>query len=157
SARSELAPARWVSFGASVAHVLANLAERLLLELADSLAREVVLVADLLERELVLVVEAETPADDARLDRREVTEKATDLFTPLLGDERLVGRLHVVVLEEVDELPAVLVADGAIEREGRLGPRALYLVELLLWDARFLLELVERRITARARDDRLRG
>ena len=54
-----------------VAHLLADLAERLLLELTDALARQVVLVADLLERELVLVVEAEAPADDARLDGRE--------------------------------------------------------------------------------------
>jgi PBP4 family serine-type D-alanyl-D-alanine carboxypeptidase len=62
-----------VSRGArsEVAHLLADLAERLLLELANALAREVVLVADLLERELVLVVEAEAPPDDARLDGRQ--------------------------------------------------------------------------------------
>ena len=50
-----------------VAHLLADLAERLLLELANALARQVVLVANLLQRELVLVVEAEAPADDPRL------------------------------------------------------------------------------------------
>jgi hypothetical protein len=59
--------------------------ERLLLELADALARQVVLVADLLERELVLVVEAEAPAEDARLHGRQRVEQAPDLFAPGLG------------------------------------------------------------------------
>src|SRR3712207_2439078 len=45
-----------------IAHLLADLPERLLLQLTDALARQVVLVADLLQRELVLVVEAEAPA-----------------------------------------------------------------------------------------------
>src|SRR5262249_49759433 len=118
--------------GSSVPHVLADLAERLLLQLTNSLARQVVLVADLFERELVFVVEADTPANDARLDGREMTEQTTHLFAPLLRNEALVGRHHVVVLQEVDELAAVLVAHGAIERERRLRPRALHLVELLL-------------------------
>src|SRR4051812_36048012 len=51
-----------ISLGDLVSHVLADLAERLLLQLADPFARQVVLVADLLQRELVLVVEAEAPA-----------------------------------------------------------------------------------------------
>jgi hypothetical protein len=40
-----------------VAHLLADLADRLLLQLTDSLARQVVLVADLFESQLVFVVE----------------------------------------------------------------------------------------------------
>ena len=40
----------------------ANLPQRLLLQLPDSLAGQVVLVADFFQRELVLVVEAEAPA-----------------------------------------------------------------------------------------------
>ena len=56
-----------------------DLADRLLLELPDALARQVVLVADLLQRELVLVVEAEPPADDPRLDRRGEPEEAPPL------------------------------------------------------------------------------
>ena len=48
-----------------VAHQLSNLADRLLLQLADTLAGEVVLVTDLFEGELILVVEAEAPADNA--------------------------------------------------------------------------------------------
>jgi hypothetical protein len=78
--------------------VLSDLAERLLLELADALARQVVLVADFLERQLVLVVEAEAPSDDPRLDRGEMTEQPADLFAPLLRDEALVRREHLLVL-----------------------------------------------------------
>ena len=47
----------------------AHLGQRLLLELADALARQVVLVADLLERQLLLGAEAEALAQDVRLDR----------------------------------------------------------------------------------------
>src|SRR5262245_17844016 len=42
-----------------LAHLLADLADGLLLQLTDAFARQVVLVADLLQRELVLVIEAE--------------------------------------------------------------------------------------------------
>jgi len=48
-----------------LSHLLSDLADRLLLQLTDALARQVVLVADLLQRQLVLVVEAEAPANDA--------------------------------------------------------------------------------------------
>src|SRR4051812_11945175 len=75
-----------------VAHLLADLAEGLLLELPDALAGEVVLVADLLEGELVLVVEAEAPADDARLDRRQRGEQPPDLVAPLAIREVIEGR-----------------------------------------------------------------
>jgi hypothetical protein len=57
-----------------LAHLLADLADGLLLQLADALARQVVLIADLFERELVLVIETEAPADNPRLDRSQGTE-----------------------------------------------------------------------------------
>jgi hypothetical protein len=46
----------------ALGHRLAHLAQRLLLELADPLARQVVLVADLLERPLAVVDQAEALA-----------------------------------------------------------------------------------------------
>src|SRR5262249_15297104 len=96
-------------------HLAADLADGLLLELADALARQVVLVADLLQRELVLVVEAEAPADDARLDRREGTEQALHLFRPLRVREGVVGRERVLFDQEVDEAPTVFITHRAIE------------------------------------------
>src|SRR5258708_32609146 len=100
-----------------------NLAQSLLLELTNPLAREVVFVADLLERELVLVVEPEAPPDDARFDGRQRREQAPHLVIPLHVGERLVRRQRAFVLEKVDELASVLVAHRPIEGERRLGPR----------------------------------
>src|SRR5689334_13825820 len=57
----------------------AHLRESLLLELADALAREVVLVADLLERQLLLGLETEALAQDVGLDRAELAEERADL------------------------------------------------------------------------------
>src|SRR5687767_8499762 len=65
-----------------VAQLAADLAERLLLQLTDALAGQVVLVADLLERELLLVVEAKAPAQDARLHGRERRQETMDLIGP---------------------------------------------------------------------------
>src|SRR5690606_2488405 len=73
----------------SLLDLAADLGEGLLLQLADALARQVVLVTDLLERELVLVVEAEAPAQDARLHRRQGAQQAAELLTPRLADELL--------------------------------------------------------------------
>src|SRR5689334_7865263 len=73
--------------GSELAHLFADLADRLLLELANALARQVVLVADLFQRELVLVVETEAPANDARLDRGEGAEQPLHLFRPFLVRE----------------------------------------------------------------------
>jgi len=65
----------------SVAHLFADLAERLLLELANAFPGQVVLVADFVERQLFFVVEPKAPADDARFDRR---EKPADLHAAVL-------------------------------------------------------------------------
>src|SRR5689334_9888509 len=95
-----------------------DLGQRLLLQLPAALAREVVLLADLLERELAVVVEAEALAQDVRLDRLEVVEQAAQLLG--LGLERhALGRRRLVVgrvVQELDELPAVLVRHRLVER-----------------------------------------
>src|SRR5689334_17841296 len=56
-----------------------HLGERLLLELTDALARQVVLVTDLLERELLLGAQAEALAQDIGLDRAQLAEQVADL------------------------------------------------------------------------------
>lgn len=49
---------------------VAQLAERLVLDLPDALAREVVLSTDLLERQLVAAIQTEAQPKRSRLDRR---------------------------------------------------------------------------------------
>jgi hypothetical protein len=66
-----------------------------------------------------------------------------DLVAPASVGEVLEGRERVLVLEEVDELAAVLVAHGAVEGERRLGVEVLHLVELVAGDPRLLLELFD--------------
>src|SRR5690606_28148462 len=100
--------------------------------------------------------EAEAPPNDARLDRRERVEQPADLLRPVLVGEAVEGRERVLLLEEVDEAPPVLVADRAIEREGGLGIEVLHLLELLAGDARLALELLDRGLAADAGDDGLR-
>src|SRR5262245_35388958 len=109
-----------------VAHLLADLAERLLLQLANALAAQIVLVADLLQRELVLVVEAEPPPDDPRLDRRQRCEQPAHLVAPLTVREVIEGRERVLLLQEIDELAPILVTDRTIQRKRSLRVEVLY-------------------------------
>ena len=53
-------------------------------------------------------------------------------------------------------LRPVFVSDGAVEGERRIGPGALHLVELLLGNARLVLELGQRGLPPRPREDGLR-
>ncbi len=54
-----------------ISHLFANLTNCLFLQLANSLARQVVLVTDFLERQLVLLVKAKAPTDDVGLNGRQ--------------------------------------------------------------------------------------
>src|ERR687892_912520 len=94
--------------------------ERLALELAYPLAREVQLVADRLERP-GLALEPEAELQDAPLALRERVERASDA----LPAERLLGLVERVgglaVGEEVSELTLVVRADGLVERDRRVG------------------------------------
>src|SRR6185312_5474179 len=67
----------------------AHLGERLLLKLADALAREVVLLADLLQRQLPVGVEPEALAQDVGLDRLQRIELRAHLFGHRLVDHRV--------------------------------------------------------------------
>src|SRR5688572_28261654 len=86
---------------ASLQHVAApevgtDLAERLLLQLPDALARERVLLADLLERELVVGLEPEPLAQDVGLDRTQPRDHFADLLRERVGLHRFAGRLALV-------------------------------------------------------------
>src|SRR3954447_26601547 len=93
--------------------------ERLTLELADALARQVELVADRLERPR-LALEPEAELEDAPLALRERVERLPD---PLLA-QRLLGLVERVgglaVGEQVAELALVVGADGLVERDRRV-------------------------------------
>src|SRR5207249_1772188 len=124
----------------------AEAGERLTLELADPLSRQVELVADRLERP-GLALEAEAQLEDPPLALRKRLER-----TPhALAAERLLGLVEriggLAVGEQVAELALVVGADRLVQRDGRLGG-AERLLDMLDRQARRLGELLARGFAA---------
>src|SRR5262249_55507991 len=94
---------------------MAELAERLGLDLANALAGHREALADLLERVLALVADAEPEAQDLLFLGRERAEGALHLVRQVLADQAVVRRFRALVLEEVAQLR--VLADRGLERE----------------------------------------
>src|SRR5438093_1582760 len=109
--------------GAEVAAAqrVAQLPQRLGLDLTDALARDREALADLLERVLALLADAEPEAQDLLLLGRKRGQRPLDLRRQVLVEERLVGRAGGLVLEKVAELG--VLADRCLE--GQRLPRRL--------------------------------
>src|SRR3954447_16561273 len=120
--------------------------QRLALELAHALARQVELVADRLQRPR-LALEPEAKLEDPPLALRERVERAPDalLAQRLLGLVERIGSLAVG--EEIAELALVVGADSLVQRDGR-GRGAERLVDVLDGQPRRLCELLFRRLAA---------
>src|SRR5918911_2415282 len=123
---------RWSSAPAQLRHVAEllglrerlQLLQRLVLDLADALARHVERAAHLVERARVLAAEAVAQLEHAALAVGQVLQR---LAQRLLGEDlrrALVRRLGALVGDELAELGLLLVADRLLERDRRLG-RAL--------------------------------
>src|SRR5438094_8440643 len=118
--------------------------QRLALELAHTLARQVELVADRLERPR-LALEAESQLEDPAFALGQRVERAPNA----LAAERLLGFLEgirgVAVGEEVAELALVLGADRLVQGDGRMCG-AERLVDMLHRQAGGLGQLLLRRL-----------
>src|SRR6476646_1879742 len=99
---------------------MAQLAERLRLDLADTLARDLEVLADLFERVVALLADAEAHAQDLLLARRERLQHLPRLFGEVHVDDRLGRRDDALVLDEVAEMRIFLLADGRLEADGFL-------------------------------------
>src|SRR3954447_18760985 len=129
-----------------------KLLERLVLDLADALARDVERPADLVERARVLAAEAVAQLEDAALAVGQVLEGLAQRF---LGEDlrrALVRRLGALVGDELAELRLLLVADRLLEADRRLR-RALDRVDLLRVDARDVGDLLGGRLAAQLGDE----
>src|SRR5690349_4182877 len=129
-----------------------ELLERLVLDLADALARHVERPPDLVERARVLAAEAVAQLEHAALAVGEVLQR---LAQRLLGEDlrgALVRRLGPLVGDELAELGLLLVADRLLERDRRLGG-ALDRVHFLGIDAGDLGDLLRGGLTAELRHE----
>src|SRR6185437_3627573 len=129
-----------------------QLLQRLILDLADALARDVERPPDLVERSRVLAAEAVAQLEHAAFTVGEVLQR---LPQRLLGEDlggALVRGLSALVGDELPELGLLLVADGLLQRDGCLR-RALDRVDLLRVDAGHLGDLVGRRLAAELGDE----
>ena len=94
---------------------MAQLAQRLDLDLADTLARHREALADLLERTLAFGAHPEAEAENLLLLRRQRGQCPFDPRHEVLAQEGVIGRASRRVLEEVAQLR--VPADGALKRE----------------------------------------
>src|SRR4029079_13523963 len=97
---------------------VAELAQRLDLDLADPLAGQAELLADFLERPGMPIVEAEAEAEDPLLATVERGEHVLDLLTAHAVRDHVERRDRVLVGDELAELRVALVADRRLERDG---------------------------------------
>src|SRR3954469_20145647 len=94
---------------------VAELRQRLRLDLADPLAGETELLADLVEGARLSVGQAEPQRDDRGLALRQRLEDAVELTLEQAEGDDLGGDRRVGVLDEVTELTVALVADVLLE------------------------------------------
>src|SRR4051794_17920423 len=129
-----------------------ELLQRLVLDLADALARDIERPPDLVERARVLPAEAVPQLEDAALAVGEVLQRFAQRF---LGQDLggpLVRGLGALVSDELTELRLLLVADRLLERNRRLSG-ALDRVDLLRIDAGDFGDLLGGGLTAELGDE----
>src|SRR5438552_2763924 len=107
-------------FQALASRRMAQLAQRLGLDLADPLAGHPELPADLLQRPGTAVIEPESQLQHLALARRERLQHVLQLLLQH-GKRRRFGRREgVLVLDEVAKVAVFLFADGRLQRDGFL-------------------------------------
>src|SRR5207237_3285628 len=94
----------------------AQLAERLRLDLPDTLARDREALADLFEGVVGLLADAEAQTQDLLFARREGGEDFSGLLFQREGHGCIGGRERLPVLDEIAERALLVIADRGLER-----------------------------------------
>src|SRR4029079_9227836 len=97
---------------------MAQLAQRVRLDLADPLAGQAELLADLLERPRPAIVETEPQPENPLFAALEAVEHLRDLLLEELLRDDLVRPERVGILDQLTELRVALLADRRLERDG---------------------------------------
>src|SRR5690606_8199433 len=100
---------------------VAQLAQRLGLDLPDALAGDLEVLADLLEGVVGLLADTEPHAQHLLLARGQGGEHLAGLFGQVDRDDRVRRRGDALVLDEVAQLRVLLLTDGRLERDRLLG------------------------------------
>src|SRR5690606_36110300 len=100
---------------------VAELAERLRLDLTDALARHLEVLTDLFEGVVALLADAEAHAQDLLLTRGEGGQHLPGLLGEVHVDDRVRGAHEALVLDEVAQVAVLFLADRRLERDGLLG------------------------------------
>src|SRR5919106_1707785 len=142
----ELLGARW----------MAQLAQRLGLDLADALARDGEVLTYLLERVLAAVGQTEAQAQYLLLARRERVQDSIGLLAQRQADDRLHWGHDLLVLDEVAKMTVLFLADRRLQRDRLLGDLEdlAYLVDRHLHLGR---DLFRRGLAAQLLDELARG
>src|SRR3990172_3992450 len=96
---------------------VAELPERLGLDLADALAGDGKVLAALLQGVLAAVGEAEAEAEHLLLARREGVQDLVGLLPEREADDGLHRGDHLLVLDEVAQVGVLLLADRRLQRD----------------------------------------
>src|SRR5438477_6959704 len=132
---------------------MAQLAEGLRLDLANSLACHVELATDLLQRARPAVLEPEPELEHASLATRQRVQHRLDLFLEELVRGRFGRSERAAILDEIAEVGVLLLADRRLERD-RLLRHLDDLADLLRGDLDLLAlrhrlgDLLDRRLAA---------
>src|SRR5208283_454902 len=94
----------------------AQLAQRLGFDLADALARDIELLAYLFQRMLAVATDPEAQADDFLFFWRKSLQDGRRLLADVRVDDRIHGRGHPTVLDQVAQRRLAIAADGRFER-----------------------------------------
>ncbi len=101
-----------------------ELAQRLIFDLTDALARDFERASDIVECARLLAVEAVAQLEHAPLAVGEILDRCAQR---LVGEDlrgALVGRDGLFVCDQLAELEILVVADGLLERDRRLSRSA---------------------------------